>query len=460
MASLIGVKICIYFFMVWTVVGPSTVHALNWKQFYSQEKYQSMAKEFHRFYSKSNFNRDKVSQFAKEIKANGTNVMHPVVLITALGGAQLEAKLNRTTAPYWFCDKKTDWELVWLNVDFLLPFVIRCWENIMQLKYDSKNHVYSPAHEGIKIRVRNGTKHIRFIDPQFGLRGVSMEYGAIIDSLVFTGYTKDKNIIAFPFDWRIGADAYYLKNGVFHYLKLAIEQAYSNNSNIPVVCVGESMGNAMFNLFLNTYVDQKWKDKYVKAHISLSGVYAGAGQVIYSVISPSGGVLPPVVNFDVIRSVIRTYGSSAWLLPNRKFWKDYPFVRTKKKNYTAEDFGEIFSRLKLHNITEMWHNTRNLSTLHAPNVTVYCWHGINVPTPNSFYYKDDNFEKQPDITHTDGDGTVPLRSLQVCQNWKKQQTKPVSVRSFPGVSHMGILGDESVIMGILSIATGGHPSHG
>lgn len=40
----------------------------------------------------------------------------------------------------------------------------------------------------------------------------------------------------------------------------------------------------MLNLFLNTHVDQKWKDKYVKAHISLSGVYAGAGQVIYSLV--------------------------------------------------------------------------------------------------------------------------------------------------------------------------------
>lgn len=41
-------------------------------------------------------------------------------------------------------------------------------------------------------------------------------------------------------------------------------------------------------------------------------------------------------------------GSSAWLLPNAKFWKNYPFLRTKSRNYTAHDFGDLFTKLGLH----------------------------------------------------------------------------------------------------------------
>ena len=51
---------------------------------------------------------------------------------------------------------------------------------------------------GIEVRVRNGTKHVRFIDPQFGLKGLSIEYDHIIDSLVHAGYQRDKNVVAFP----------------------------------------------------------------------------------------------------------------------------------------------------------------------------------------------------------------------------------------------------------------------
>ena len=100
-----------------------------------------------------------------------------------------------------------------------------------------------------------------------------------------------------------------------------IEGAYTNNSNTPLVCVAESLGkdkvqpivisskiiglifhwqdllyfkvslcdflwlgNPVFTLFLNTYVSEAWKAKYIKSYIALAGVFAGAGQALDAVV--------------------------------------------------------------------------------------------------------------------------------------------------------------------------------
>lgn len=51
------------------------------------------------------------------------------------------------------------------------------------------------------------------------------------------------------------------------------------------------LGNAVTNLFFHHRVNQLWKDKYIKALVSLSGIYAGAGLPLYSMVSLSNSVL-------------------------------------------------------------------------------------------------------------------------------------------------------------------------
>ena len=54
-----------------------------------------------------------------------------------------------------------------------------------------------------------------------------------------------------------------------------IESTYAENGNTPVVVVGHSMGNPVMLYFYN-HKPQAWKDKYIRAHMSLAGVWAGA----------------------------------------------------------------------------------------------------------------------------------------------------------------------------------------
>ena len=54
-----------------------------------------------------------------------------------------------------------------------------------------------------------------------------------------------------------------------------IEVTYAENGNSSVVMIAHSMGNPVMLYFYN-HKPQEWKDKYIRAHLSLAGVWAGA----------------------------------------------------------------------------------------------------------------------------------------------------------------------------------------
>ena len=58
-----------------------------------------------------------------------------------------------------------------------------------------------------------------------------------------------------------------------------IESTYAENGNLPVVIVAHSMGNPVMLYFYN-HQPQAWKDKYLRAHVSLAGVWAGAVKTV------------------------------------------------------------------------------------------------------------------------------------------------------------------------------------
>ena len=48
--------------------------------------------------------------------------------------------------------------------------------------------------------------------------------------------------------------------------------------------IAHSMGNPVTLYFLNNYVTQEWKDKFVRFYVSLNGVWGGSAKTISSYI--------------------------------------------------------------------------------------------------------------------------------------------------------------------------------
>lgn len=79
--------------------------------------------------------------------------LNPVVLIPGDGGSQVEAKLNKSSAVHYICEKTTnDYFNIWLNLELLVPIVIDCWIDNIKLIYDNVTRTTRNS-DGVDIRV-------------------------------------------------------------------------------------------------------------------------------------------------------------------------------------------------------------------------------------------------------------------------------------------------------------------
>ena len=60
----------------------------------------------------------------------------PVVIVPGDGSNQLEAQLNKPSAPHFYCSKTASWYRLWLSVSQLVPGAVDCWADNMRLVVD------------------------------------------------------------------------------------------------------------------------------------------------------------------------------------------------------------------------------------------------------------------------------------------------------------------------------------
>ncbi|KAK6043855.1 Lecithin:cholesterol acyltransferase [Cooperia oncophora] len=266
---------------------------------------------------------------------------------------------------------------------------------------------------GVDIRVPGfgGTSTVEWLDPSKASQG--LYFFTIVDMMVSWGYSRGKNVIGAPFDFRKSPNELHI---YFDLLKVTIETTYRYNDNQKVVILGHSMGNPLMLYFYNHFVDQAWKDKFIESHISLAGAWGGAMQLIRLFASGYNMdyfrvFLPP----SRLRGMQRSFTSSAFLFPSKAVWNDTDVLAsTFEKNYTMADVQEFF-----HDIGYPigWEQYK-----------VHCLYGTGVPTPEQFSWGKGYFpDYQPSVTYGDGDGTVNRISAEVF------------VHEIPNAEHMAIL---------------------
>ena len=103
-------------------------------------------------------------------------------------------------------------------------------------------------------------------------------------------------------------------------LKALIEETYFNNSKTPVLLISHSLGCPYTRFFLSQQ-SQNWKDIHLRAWVTVSGAWAGSAKIFRIYASGSDLGFPNfVVNPLKLRHLLRTYESSAFLMPSGAFW--------------------------------------------------------------------------------------------------------------------------------------------
>lgn len=173
--------------------------------------------------------------------------------------------------------------------------------------------------------------------------------------------------------------------------------------------------------------------------------------------APSENLGVVVINPLTVRPEQRSQPSLAYMMPDRLFWKDDEvLVSTLKKNYTLANYSTFFEDIGFSDGYEMYKDTRSyMLDPSPPGVEVHCLHGRNVSTIERIEYHKPGFpDIQPEVVYGDGDGTVNIRSLLGCLNFRGRQSQPVHIKALDNVEHMSILYERAAIDYIKTIALG------
>ena len=227
---------------------------------------------------------------------------------------------------------------------------------------------------------------------------------------------------------------------------------YEDNDNTRVTIVVHSMGGPVSLYFLNNIVSQQWKDMYIHSYIPLSGAWSGGNGILSNLLT---GPLEPnfierIVGIEESRDLFRTFPSLYLLFPRASVWNDTVLITTPTRNYTANDYQELFDDAgypqgytQFTDIPLDWP---------APNVDTYCFYGVDIQTPMTFEYGNGLGSFPTDIDLGDGDGTVNLPSSEVCLRWSSMPDEYFfRSTTFSGVDHSAMISNEVVLQAIESV---------
>ena len=241
------------------------------------------------------------------------------------------------------------------------------------------------------------------------------------------------------------------QRGFYDNLKQLIQTIYEQNDNTKVTIVVHSMGGPVSLYFLTRLVSQEWKDTYIHSYITLSGAWSGGNAIMQNLLSGPAETdsLTQIIGSLPLRSLYRTLPGFYLLFPRASVWNDTVLVVTPDRNYTANDYQQLFSDVGYPQGYTQY--TEINMEWPAPNVSTYCFYGLGVETPMTFVYGPQSFpDMQPTTVYGDGDDAVNKPSSEVCLRWANSGY-PFNRTVFQGVDHTAMTSDPAVLRAIGSI---------
>ena len=238
---------------------------------------------------------------------------------------------------------------------------------------------------------------------------------------------------------------------------------YRENNNSKVTLIVYSLGGPVSLYFLTSgIVTQEWKDMYIANYVTLSGAWSGNKAVMAEISGISEQTSGPGIfkyliriigrySGELLHPIIRSMQSAIWLLPRASVWNDTILVQTPTRNYTANDYQDLFRDIGQEQLFTMYNGVKDINPdFPGPNVSTYCFYGIGLPTPQSFVYSQSFLEgamSNPLILMGDGDGTVNLRNSEICLRWQSSGY-PFRAETFEKVEHVDMVRKEVVLRSI------------
>ena len=352
-----------------------------------------------------------------DIPINGS-IPFPVIIFPGLAGSQLQARLNRTHTAHWYCSKRSDWYRIWLDLKYLLPPAINCFKDNFRLVYNNKTGLTENV-PGVEIRVEdygNVTTLEYFLDFKHEAAGY---YHNLISGLEQLGYQRGISIRGASFDFR---KAPYESQFTYQNLTRLIEETYVMNGNKPSILICHSSG-CTYNYFFLLQKDLGWKNKYIRAWLTLGAPFGGAVEALEAIVTGNNFHFRSYSK-TLFRDLERSFSSISATLPISSIFSDkIPLIKINDTILTSHDLSHIYDMLNDTNGKKMWEKMMKITPMDFPfpQVETHCIRSLGLKTLQGLEYRDmKSFPKRPKLVYGPGDETVNQISADVCLNWSNE----------------------------------------
>jgi lecithin-cholesterol acyltransferase len=293
--------------------------------------------------------------------------------------------------------------------------------------------------------------------PNYGEPASAPVYGPFYAALEAAGYKAGRDLFVAGYDFRLTPDL----AGFLPRTERLIEQAWRRNQLHPVRLVGHSNG-PLYAQYLLTHVSAQWKHKYIQGVTTIAGNLPGQGAtwswVFTGVEVPSGFSLPTTVATARSSARLLALSPSTWMSASDPSVFDRREVvvkdRATGRSYTPADTGRLLHDAGLDSIRPIVEHylgfVKFADRQHFPNVDVSAEKGSGLPTQVGIALPDLTTGQVVDqatahFFYLAGDSNQEYITNDAVRVWQHMRCYRFRLTDNPGVSHLGLTGDERVI---------------
>jgi len=323
---------------------------------------------------------------------------------------------------HWYCAKNLKDEFIWIKDKYLVPPLVNCMAEYITCGWDEKTQK-PKSRDGTNVYTIDfgGLSAMKYVDHGVLGKHFIPDLIHLINKLEKEGYVERVDLFGAPYDWRMNPHT--LDDIYFPHLKELIEQIYADSGNQKITMYGISAGCMAIHNFLTMYVDQEWKDKYIKKILLHGPSYGGAGDALRVIWDRKVAFFPGVYNTESVRNMSETIPTLHGHMPNTHANTHLVYmIGPDGKEYYAKDLVQlIYDHGKLSDLSMPVFKAaipffdRDLLPTGVP--TYFLFNSV-LETPLGYNYKD-GWDKDPVPLTTIGDATITKDSLYyACNTWK------------------------------------------
>lgn len=343
----------------------------------------------------------------------GTESRKPLFLVPGILASKLQMSVTGESK-HWFCPKGVNKSIFSSILNFVPP-MLQCTMEYGGVRYNRANDSLVDE-ENVEITPYDfgGLSGIDYlIKLPFGLNFIP-RFNDYIQILKKHGYVEGKDLFGVPNDWRLGV---FQKDSFWMNFKNLIEKGVNENKEKAIIHA-HSMGCMVVQRFLNDFVSDEWKEKYIDNVVYIGPSFAGATHSLSILIESKYHGM----KFQGLTKFLQHLSSAYQLLPNLELNGDVPIILTPNRTYLISEIEEYFlthkeldeeEKMILKKSIEISHRTQkenNVKTLIIYNSAIPTRFAVDMRTNKTVYIR------------KRGDGVVLSDGIEeICKKWKMEK---------------------------------------